>query len=75
LVISGKTFSKEKSVSDQKIPLTEVPRALAQHGVKRSYHQIWRLAVSGEIEAERDCGKWMVDPANLPAMAKSLSGE
>lgn len=56
-----------------KIPLIMLPRALAPYGVTVSYGQAWQAATAGRIPAERVRRAWMIDPADLPAIAQSLT--
>lgn len=55
------------------VPLIEVPRLLRQHGVVKSYQQIWSHAVAGKIPATRDSGKWFVAVADIPTIAKAYA--
>jgi hypothetical protein len=56
------------------IPLPDAPRALRGHGVSISYLQLWRRVVAGDVPARRDGSRWSIDPADLPGIARSLTG-
>ena len=54
------------------IPLTDVPRALAAHGLATTYQRLWRAVVAGQVPAERVGKKWHVREADLPIIAQIL---
>lgn len=56
-----------------KITLNMLPRALAPYGASLTYTQAWRAVTNGQIPAERVGRKWKIDPADLPAIAQSLT--
>ena len=52
---------------------TEVPTALRrQYGASVNYQALWRLIVSGEVEAEKVGNRWAVPKAGLPVIATTL---
>lgn len=55
------------------VPLIEVPRLLKEHGVTKTYAQVWSRVVAGKIPASREGGKWVVAIADIPLIAKALS--
>lgn len=57
----------------KKIPLPHAPRALQAHGCSVSYIRLWRAVVEGQVPAERAGGRWMLHPADLPTIAKTLA--
>ena len=59
------------------MPLVQVPRALQAHGVNVNYHKIWRHIIAGDIPATQatDGKAWMVDAANLPDIARTLTSK
>lgn len=50
-------------------PLPDLPRALAKQGVSVPYPRLWRRVVAGAIPAHRHGGRWVYDPADVPAIA------
>ena len=54
------------------IPLTDVPRALAAHGLATTYHQLWVAVVAGQVPAKRVGKKWHVREADLATIAQIL---
>ena len=59
----------------KKIQLSDLPRALAGHGVFPSYLSVWRAAVDGRIPAERTGARWFVECADLPRIAAAFTGK
>ena len=57
------------------ISLSDLPRALALHGVFPSYLTVWRAAVDGRIPAERAGGRWFVHDVDLPRIAATFTGK
>lgn len=57
----------------ERIFITDTPRALRDHGVICSYHQIWQGVVAGNIPALRRGKRWTIDKADLPAIADMLT--
>lgn len=55
------------------IPLPDAPRALKAHGATVTYLNLWRLVVAGDVPAERAGGRWVINPADLPRIAATLS--
>ena len=55
------------------IPLPDAPRALKAHGASITYLSLWRLVVAGDVPAERAGGRWVINPADLPRIAATLS--
>lgn len=56
-----------------KIALTDLPRALREHGAAPSYLQCWRAVVAGDVPAERAGSRWTVRAADLPEIARTFS--
>lgn len=58
-----------------KIPLTSLPRALAQAypGAAVTYRRLYHLAVDGHLPATQEHnGRWFLARADLPAVARML---
>jgi hypothetical protein len=55
------------------ISLPELPRVLsARYGLTASHNALWRAACDGRIPATRRGSRWLIDPADLPAIAAAL---
>jgi len=52
------------------IPLPDLPRALAAQGISTPYVTLWRHVVAGSIPAHRHGGRWVINPADLPGIAR-----
>jgi hypothetical protein len=59
---------------DDLIPLPALPRAVAAMTGQPapSYHQLYLAAVAGRFPAEQVRGRWRVQRADLPAIARAL---
>lgn len=55
-----------------KITLADLPRLLAAEGASVNYHKCWSGVVAGQIPAERIGGKWKVDRADVPRIARAM---
>jgi hypothetical protein len=55
------------------VPLTDLPRALREHGAALSYQQCWQAVVAGDVPARRAGSRWIVEAADLPEIARTLS--
>ena len=56
-----------------RIYATEVPATFRrQYGASVNYQALWRLIVSGEVEAEKVGNRWTVPKAALPTIAATL---
>jgi hypothetical protein len=60
-------------MSNNFIPLPEVPRHLREEGVAASYHTVWRRATEGQIPVERIGGRFFVRLDDLPQIARTLT--
>lgn len=60
-------------MSPDSIPLTDLPRALREHGAAPSYQQCWKAIVAGDVPARRAGSRWTVRAADLPEIARTLS--
>jgi len=56
-----------------KITLTDLPRALREHGAAPSYLQCWRAVVAGDVPAERAGSRWTIKTADLPEIARTFT--
>ena len=55
------------------IPLSLLPRALREAtGASPTYRQIYMKVLNGELPADNDGGRWFVDRARLPDIARAL---
>lgn len=72
LARSGKIGDLILSHHNTSLSISDVPRALAAFGAPTNYLAIWRRAVAGDIPARRHGGRWVVDAADLPAIAEIL---
>lgn len=57
------------------ITLTETPLALRELGASASYDYLWRRVTDGRIPARRIAGKWCIARADLPKIARTLTGK
>jgi hypothetical protein len=55
------------------IPLTDLPRALREHGAAPSYQQCWQAIVAGNVPARRAGSRWIVRAADLPEIARTFT--
>lgn len=55
------------------IPLTDLPRALREHGAAPSYQQCWKAIIAGDFPALRSGSRWTVRAADLPEIARALT--
>ena len=55
------------------IPLPDLSLALAAQGISTSYITLWRQVVAGSIPAQRHGGRWVINPADLPGIVRSLT--
>lgn len=60
-------------MSPENIPLTDLPRALREHGAAPSYQQCWKAVIAGDVPAARAGSRWIVQAADLPAIARTLT--
>ena len=56
-----------------RIPLTELGRALVEHGATVSYPRLWRAVCDGRIPAERVGRQWFINPDDLPVIAEAFA--
>jgi hypothetical protein len=54
---------------DEKLTLTDLPRALRDMGLDVSYRRIWVAVTEGRVPAEKHGKRWMIKRADLPAVA------
>lgn len=54
------------------LPLAELPEKLKAHDVSVTYHQCWRRASEGRIQAYRFGRDWFVAKSDLQAIASSF---
>ena len=55
------------------ISLTDLPRALRDHGANPTYQQCWNAVVAGDVPAQRAGSRWLIRSADLPEIARTLS--
>jgi hypothetical protein len=60
-------------MSSNFIALPEVPRHLRNEGVATNYHRVWRWATNGLIPVERIGGRFFVNMADLPEIARTFT--
>jgi hypothetical protein len=60
-------------VRSEMIPLADLPRALREHGAAPSYFQCWKAVVAGDVPARRVGSRWIVEAADLPEIARTLT--
>jgi hypothetical protein len=60
-------------MASNNVPLTDLPRALRLHGLRLSYQQCWKAVVSGDVPARRAGSRWIVEAADLPEIARTLT--
>ncbi len=61
-----------------KIKLSELPRRLRdQFDVTVSYRRLYTAVLDGIVPAERDASgsRWLIDPNDLPEIARTICGE
>ena len=61
-------------MAPQKIPLTALPRELAQAypGSSVPYRRCYALTQDGRLAASQQNGRWFIDRADLPGVAEVL---
>jgi hypothetical protein len=66
-------------MSEDRIPLVQLPRKLAEHrghsNPSDSYRSLYSQVVDGKIPAEQMRGRWYVQPSHIPAIAEALSSK
>ena len=62
-------------MESEQIRLSSVPYELAQLGYNVSYQRLWRAATEGRIPTTRRGTHWLVDRADLPAVAEAFASK
>lgn len=52
---------------------TVIPLSMGCRELKKSWHQVWRLIHLGELDAEKEDGRWLISTSSIAAYRERQS--